>query len=216
MEHKIDEVIVYRGRLSGNDIFIMRMFGLTKDRLETNICRVRCRFEVKSGNVVYITGASGAGKSVLMRALEKTIPSSDRVNLNDIELAEDKSVIDCICEHANCGIIEGLKILSIAGLADVFCVLNQPINLSEGQKYRFRLAMAIGTKTKYVFADEFCNGLDRITGAVISYNIRRYSEKTGIIFVLASSHEDILMDLEPDIIIQRELAGNTNVIKKEV
>ena len=70
--------------------------------------------------------------------------------------------------------------------------MNWPGNLSEGEKYRFRLAMALASGKKFIFADEFCSNLDRITAAVICYNIQRYAKRHMMTFVLASSHEDIL------------------------
>lgn len=188
----------------------MRMFGLTADRLAEAGCAIKCELEINDGDIVYIAGPSGAGKSVLMREMEKAIPLCERVNLNKITLPEDRAVIDCI----DGDFVEGLKLLSIAGLNDAFCVLNQPRHLSEGQKYRFRLAVALGVGARFIFADEFCSELDRITAAVISHNIRKYAKRTGATFILASSHDDILMDLSPDVLVVQELSGRTKVVYK--
>lgn len=188
----------------------MRMFGLTADRLTKTGVTVDCRLEINDGNIVYITGPSGAGKSILLGELEKSVPASDKVNLNEIKLPDDKSVIDCI----DGDFLQALKLLSIAGLNDVFCVLNQPANLSDGQKYRFRLAMALASEKRFIFADEFCSNLDRITAAAISYNIQRHAKRTGVTFILAGSHEDMLADLAPDVLVAKELSGPTQVIYK--
>ena len=196
----------------------MRMFGLTTDRLAKTSFTVNCQLEINKGDIVYITGPSGAGKSVLLKELEKSVPASDKANLNEVKLPCDKSVIDCIGGSTgspyNGDFLEGLKLLSIAGINDAFCVLNQPTNLSDGQKYRFRLAVALGSGAKFIFADEFCSELDRITAAVISYNIQKYAKRTGVTFILASSHEDILLDLAPDVLVVQELSGPTQVIYK--
>jgi ABC-type ATPase with predicted acetyltransferase domain len=186
------------------------MFGLTADRLRKNNTGISCRLEINDGDIVYITGPSGAGKSVLLAALEKSVPPADRVNLARIKLPKDKTLIDCIDgDFLSC-----LRTLSTAGLNDVFCILNQPCNLSEGQKYRFRLAMALAARKKFVFADEFCSNLDRITAAVISYNIYKFARRQGVTFILASSHDDILLDLAPDVLVVKELSGDTQVIYK--
>jgi ABC-type ATPase with predicted acetyltransferase domain len=194
------------------------MFGLTTDRLAKTNFTVNCQLQINDGDIVYITGPSGAGKSVLLKELEKSVPASDKINLNEVKLARDKSVIDCIDGSTgspyNGDFLEGLKLLSIAGINDAFCVLNQPTNLSDGQKYRFRLAVALGSGAKFIFADEFCSELDRITAAVISYNIQKYAKRTGVTFILASSHEDILLDLAPDVLVVQELSGPTQVIYK--
>jgi ABC-type ATPase with predicted acetyltransferase domain len=184
------------------------MFGLTADRLTERSVNHSCSLEINDGDIVYITGPSGAGKSVLLSQLEKTIADSNRINLSQIELPNDKTLIDCI----NGDLLTSLKLLSLAGLNDVFCILNQPSNLSDGQKYRFRLAMALAAKKKFVFADEFCSNLDRITAAVIAFNVHKFAKRTTTSFILASSHEDLLLDLQPDILVVKELSGETKVI----
>jgi ABC-type ATPase with predicted acetyltransferase domain len=187
------------------------MFGLTVDRLTERIIKHNCRLDVNDGDIVYITGPSGAGKSVLLKELEKSVPAPDRVNLSQIKLPRDRTVVDCI----DGDVVTSLRILSIIGLSDCFCVLNQPANLSDGQKYRFRLAMALAAKKKFVFADEFCSNLDRTTAAVICYNIHKFAKRTATTFILASSHDDVLLDLSPDVLVIKELSGPTQVIYRE-
>ncbi|HUV41148.1 MAG TPA: ATP-binding cassette domain-containing protein [Sedimentisphaerales bacterium] len=216
--YNVSKTFGRQGQISERSTSVMRMFGLTADRLTETSFTVNCQVQINDGDIVYITGPSGAGKSVLLKELEKSVPASDKMNLNEVKLPCDKSVIDCIDGSTgspyNGDFLQGLKLLSIAGLNDAFCVLNQPANLSDGQKYRFRLAAALGSGAKFIFADEFCSGLDRITAAVISYNIQKYAKRTGVIFILASSHEDILLDLAPDVLVVQELSGPTQVIYK--
>jgi ABC-type ATPase with predicted acetyltransferase domain len=188
----------------------MRMFGLTADRLTARGLSHSCTVEVREGDIVYITGPSGSGKSVLLGKLEECVPASQKVNLGDIDLPADKRVIDCI----DGDFLGGLRLLSTAGLNDVFCVLNQPANLSDGQKWRFRLAMALAAGKKFIFADEFCCALDRITAAVISYKIHKFAKQAGVTFILASSEEDMLVDLVPDVLVVNQLSGPTQVIYK--
>ena len=201
----------WQGKLTDKVVQVCRMFGLTADRLTQRCIINNCRLEINDGDIVYITGPSGAGKSVLLKELEKAIPASEKVNLAQIKLKSDKTLIDCI----DADLLTSLRMLSTAGLSDVFCVLNQPANLSEGQKYRFRLAMALAAGKKFVFADEFCSNLDRITAVVIAYNINKFAKRTGVTFILASSHEDILLDLSPDVLVAKELSGKTQVIYKK-
>ncbi len=201
-----------QGRITEKAAQVCRMFGLTVDRLSERRIIHNCQLEINDGDIVYITGPSGAGKSVLLGELERAIPASERVNLARIKLPSDKTLIDCI----DGDFLGGLRILSTAGLNDVFCVLNQPANLSDGQKYRFRLAMALAAGKKFVFADEFCSNLDRITAAVIGFNIHKFAKRTGVTFILAASHEDILLDLSPDVLVVKELSGKTEVVYKKI
>jgi len=208
--YSVSKSFNWRGTITDKVALVCRMFGLTADRLTEQRFDHHCQLEINDGDIVYITGPSGAGKSVLLCELENYIPASDRVNLAEIELPSDKTLIDCI--DADC--LRGLRLLSIAGLNDCFCILNQPSNLSDGQKYRFRLAMALAAEKKFVFADEFCSELDRITAAVISYRLHKFAKRNGTTFILASSHDDILLDLEPDVLVVKELSGPTQVIYK--
>jgi hypothetical protein len=189
---------------------VCRMFGVTADRLTETRITVNCKLEINDGDIVYITGPSGSGKTILLKELEKSVPACKRVNLAQIKLSADKTVIDCI----DADFLTSLRVLSKAGLSDVFCILNQPTNLSDGQKYRLRLAKALAAGKKFIFADEFCCQLDRITAAVISAHIHKFAKRNGVIFILAASHEDILADLQPDVIVSKELSGQTEVIYK--
>ena len=191
---------------------VMRMFGLDAQRPAGEQNCYRCELEIETGDVVYITGPSGAGKSVLLKELENRIGADKSINLSQIELAEDRAVIDCV----EGDFLTSLRLLSVAGLNDVFCVLNRPAYLSEGQKWRFRLAMAIASGKKFIFADEFCANLDRITAGVIAYNIAKFAKRNGTTFLLASSHEDILADLAPDVLVVKEWDSKAKVVYKEL
>jgi len=192
---------------------VMRMFGVSTDRLDEHRRMHKCTVEVEDGDIVYITGPSGAGKSVLLQELQNSVPVNDRISIDEIQLPADKAAIDCIGNSL--GTIEAMSLLGYAGLSDVFCVLTPPANLSEGQKYRFRLARALATGKKIIFADEFCSNLDRITAAVIAYNIRRFAKRNGVTFFLASSHEDILADLQPDVLVVKRFAGPAEITYKQ-
>ncbi len=196
---------------------VCRMFGVSIDRLDERRLVHKCDIEAEDGDIVYITGPSGAGKSVLLREIAKMVPADERINISEIELPADKAVVDCINDDLTT--IEILRLLGYAGLSDVFCILAAPANLSEGQQYRFRLACALAAGKKAIFADEFCGNLDRITAACIAYNVRRFAGRnTGapVTFFLASSHEDILADLQPDVLVVKHFTGPAEVTYKKL
>ena len=206
--YRISKSLKWKGRVTKKTKQVCSMFGLTVDRLRERRLTTDCQLEIGEGDVVYITGPSGAGKSILLRELKTCISAADRVDLDEIELPGNRALIDCI----EGDLLAALKTLSIAGLNDVFCVLTEVDKLSDGQMYRFRLAMALATGKKFIFADEFCSNLDRITAAIISYNVHRFAKRAGVTFILAASHEDILLDLAPDVLVARQLSGKTEVI----
>ena len=211
--YSISRCFDWQGTVTEKVSAVMRMFGLTREQLDEKNVIHNCEIEVDDGDIVYITGPSGCGKSVLLRELEKSIPHSERINLDDISLCSDRSVIDCIGSESD--LLQSLKLLNAAGLNDCLCILNQPAYLSDGQKYRFRLAAALDLGKRFIFADEFCANLDRITAAVISYNIHKFAKQHGVTFILASSHDDLLVDLAPDVLVVKELSGEANIIYRE-
>ncbi len=197
--------------LTGKVTGVMKMFGLDLPRLKDNAKTHRCSFKTEPGDIIFFSGPSGSGKSVLLNEMKTRIPQNERISLEKIELSDSRAVIDCI----KGGYLKSLRTLSCAGLSDVFCVLKKPIHLSEGQKYRYRLAKALASGKRYIFADEFCSSLDRITAAVISCKIRKFAKQNRVTFILAAGSDHFLPDLAPDIIIKKELAGNTKVIYKK-
>jgi ABC-type ATPase with predicted acetyltransferase domain len=189
---------------------VMRMFGIDMERLREPV-RHKVEVEVRAGQVCFITGPSGAGKTLLMRRLY-TATRAPKVWLDDIPLPADRAVIDCMDRPP----VDSLRVLARAGLAEVFCVLNRPAMLSDGQKWRFRLARAMDSNARWIFADEFCSTLDRVTAGVIAWNVRKWAWKSGVRFVLGSCHDDILADLRPDIVVVKHLNGPADIISATV
>ena len=209
--YRISKSFEWKGTVSERVASVCRMFGLTLNRLTARCFTYSCRLKINAGDIVCLAGPSGAGKSVLLAELEKIVPERERINLADITLPDDRTLIDCVTGD----VIEGLRFLSIAGLNDCFCILNQPARLSAGQQYRFKLAMALASGRKFVFADEFCSGLDDVTAAVTSYRLRKFAKRTGTTFILAVGRDDILTDLAVDVLIVTRLSGGTEVIYRQ-
>lgn len=201
----------WAGPLTDRVVQVCRMFGLTIDRLTERAAVHSCRVEIRPGDIVYLTGPSGAGKSVLLRELEGHVPATEGASLDRIELPGDRTVIDCF----ESDVVTSLRLLGTVGLSDVFSVLNRPDRLSAGQQYRFRLARALAADKPFVFADEFCSELDRVTAATVAFNVHKFAKRTGTTLVLASSHDDVLLDLAPDVLIIKDFSGPAQVICRE-
>lgn len=198
----------YRPTLTGKMRSVMKVFGLDINRFGSDH---ECSFKIAAGDICYVTGASGSGKSVLLNELYELMPLDERIRLRDISVEPGKSLVDCI----EGDFFDAIRVLSRAGLSDAFSILNEPTMLSEGQKYRYCLARVLASNKKIVFADDFCSTLDRITAAVISHNIRQVVADTGRTFVLASSHDDLFCDLQPDVIVIKHFAGKDEIVYKD-
>ncbi len=197
--------------LTDRTVRLMRLFGLNLNRLHNRQASRHCALTLHPGQICYITGASGAGKSVLLNALYDHIDSKQRIRLNDIPIEHDAPVIDCL----EGTLFNTIETLSKAGLSDVFSMLKKPCHLSAGQQWRYRLAKALQSDKPWILADEFTASLDRITACVIAHNLRKIATRTDRLFVLSSCHEDILVDLQPDVVIRKYLNGKTTVIYKQ-
>ncbi len=173
---------------------VMDNFGVD---FETGQHLIAENFEVpiEQSQIVCFTGDSGSGKSSLMRAVQNKLTGV--LNIDQIELG-DHSLIDAL----ELPLKQAMQILSACGLSEAQLMLRSPTELSDGQRYRFRLARAISKKPNWILADEFTATLDRTLAKVIAFNLRKLADRTGIGFLIATTHEDIVEDLAPDLHIQ--------------
>ncbi|MCD4830780.1 MAG: hypothetical protein K8R02_03105 [Anaerohalosphaeraceae bacterium] len=208
--YAIEKTFGWNNPLTDKVAGVLSAFGMTVQRLKAGAITHKMQVELCSGDICYLTGPSGGGKSVLLRELYEAVDDDDKIMLNSISLVSDFACVDCI--DGDC--LSVLKTLSRAGLSDVFCVLNSPATLSEGQKYRYRLAKALASGKRFIFADEFCSSLDRVTAAVVAHNVRKFAKNNDVVFVLASAHDDLLSDLLPEVIVVKHLAGQAEIVYK--
>ncbi len=168
---------------------------------------------IEPGDVACFTGASGSGKSSLMRAAAKSLSEDHNqsvVNLDDLELGNR-----ILIEALPVPVYEAMGILSACGLSEARLLLRTPKELSDGQRYRFRLALAMAQKPAWIVADEFSATLDRTLAKVVAFNLKRLAQRTGIGFLLATTHEDILTDLSPSLHINCRLEGNIECTRQD-
>ncbi|MBL4884557.1 MAG: AAA family ATPase [Planctomycetaceae bacterium] len=150
---------------------------------------------IADGQIVCFTGESGSGKSSLMRQATRQLKRI--LDIDQIDLGTSPLV-----DALNLPVQEGLQLLSACGLSEAQLMLRTPAELSDGQRYRFRLALAISKKPSWIIADEFTATLDRTLAKVVAFNLRKLCDRMGIGFLIATTHEDILEDLGPDLHIR--------------
>ena len=146
------------------------------------------------GDVVYLTGDSGSGKSVLLDALRVDL-GDQAVVMGELPEPPDVPIVDALGDDFS----EALELLSRVGLNDAYLFLRKYNELSAGQRYRFGLAQMIDSGKRFWLCDEFCSLLDRVTARVVAYSVQKHARRVGATLVVASSHTDLLADLNPDI-----------------
>ncbi|MFH2111045.1 MAG: GNAT family N-acetyltransferase [Candidatus Bathyarchaeota archaeon] len=184
--------------LTDRVVAVAEAFGLGIDEEKTHT--VYRDFELRLGesDVVYVTGDSGGGKSLLIRALREDL-GSKAVAMDELPDPPTGPIIDAIGSSFQ----EALSLLSRVGLNDAHLFLKCYGELSEGQRYRFRLAQLIEAGKKYWVCDEFCSTLDRETARIVAYNTQKTARRTGSTLVVATAHTDLEEDLSPSILIRK-------------
>lgn len=196
----IDKRFQTRVPRSDRILEVAESFGIGLDDKEFVIFD-NLELEVKQGDVVYITGQSGSGKSLLLKELEKQMSERGKkvINLDRVEYDDERPIIDQIGRNTN----DAIRLLGTAGINDAYLYVRRPSELSDGQRYRFKLAKAIETGADVWVADEFMAVLDRTAAKVIAYSVQKTARKVGATLIVATTHTDMVQDLGPDLYIEK-------------
>jgi ABC-type lipoprotein export system ATPase subunit/GNAT superfamily N-acetyltransferase len=185
-------------------------FGLGLDQWEKFIIYDNVELNIGPTDIVYITGDSGSGKSVLLKALEKDIKQDmglNHININDILPIIGKPLIETVGKTLE----EGLELLSKVGLNDAFLFLRSYEQLSDGQKYRYKIAKMMESKTQFWIMDEACATLDRDTAKIVAYNLQKLARQQGKAVLAATTHTDLFENLNPSVHIHKRFGKEITV-----
>ena len=168
---------------------------------------------VQSGDVVYINGQSGSGKSTLLREVTEQLEVNHGLHVTNIDqvVFEDKPVISQIGKTLE----DATQLLALAGLSDAYLYVRKPSELSDGQKYRFRLAKLLEANADVWVADEFGAILDRVTAKVVANNFQKVARKAGKIVVVATTHTDLVAELAPSLLIHKRFQDRVEVSRHD-
>lgn len=172
----------------------------------------------ETGEILFLGGASGSGKSSLMRILRRRARLRYRVlNLPRLALAQ-RPVIDLFDDPA---FPVTLRRLSAVGLAELWTWLRRPAELSEGQRWRLRLALALDAAERsgrpvLLACDEFGAVLDRVSACIVARCVRRAVDALPhrLCALLATSHDDLHRALDADIRIECDFGEHRLVRRK--
>lgn len=187
---------------------IAESFGLGLDEKEW-VLYDNLELNIDQGDVVYVTGQSGSGKSVVLRELQKLMAAEGKsvASIDQFTFEDDKNVIDQIGKTTS----DALGLLSMAGLNDAYLFVRKPSEMSDGQKYRLKIAKLIESGADVWVADEFGAVLDRVTAQVVTSNLQRAARKVGATVIVATTHEDLVNALRPSVQITKHFKERVKV-----
>lgn len=168
------------------------------------------QIEINQGDVVYITGQSGSGKSLLLKDLKAAMQNDlDVIDLNDVTL-DERPVIDLLGKNT----VEATDLLAKAGISDAWIYIRKPSELSDGQRYRLRLAKMMEAGGDVWIADEFGAVLDRVTAKCVAFNMQKVARAMGKTLMVATTHTDLKEELGPDLTITKRFRERVDVETK--
>jgi hypothetical protein len=137
-------------------------------------------------------------------------PEGPVAALESVDLSGPAAAVERFGENLD----EVLRLASVAGLSDAFFLLRPPEQLSDGQRYRFRLAALLAGGARTIVIDEFCSTLDRRTAKAVAYRLRKYADRTGATFLVATAHDDLIEDLSPDVLIRKRSGKQVEIERR--
>ena len=139
--------------------------------------------------LVLIVGTSGSGKSTILRSLGHN---------------QTVTISPCMSVIENFSTAErGEELLLAAGLRSIPAWFRAPSTLSNGERHRFEMAVAIDQGIQCI--DEFTSVVDRDTAKALAYSVRKYYDRNPGVLYIASCHRDITDWLDPDYIYDTDV-----------
>lgn len=169
---------------------------------------------IAPNTITLITGPSGSGKTTLLRAIRRRLRALDSAIIEPPAAARlrDRPAIDLIdgpLEYA-------VGALARAGLAEASCLVRRPGELSEGQRERLRLAIALDRAQRspanspvVLLLDEFCASLDRQHARAVGALLHRFitRSRVPVSAIIATPRDDLAPWLAPHARITCSLAA---------
>jgi len=152
MKLKINHSFKTNAEITNRTIMVAEAFGLGIDETKEFPLYKDIELDINDNDIIYITGDSGSGKSWLLKNVFKKL--SNTISFSDLKIDDDEIIVEGIGKDLN----DALKKLNIAGLGDAFLYLRKYKHLSDGQKYRYKIAKFIDMNKDIWILDEFCFG----------------------------------------------------------
>jgi len=188
-----------KSEITKRTLAVSEAFGLGIDEEKRFLVFDNYTLDFHKGDLIYITGDSGGGKTLLLNAF-KSFFKEETLDASQISINPEETLIEGVGKDTK----EAIEILTMCGLNDAFLFLRRFKELSDGQKYRYRLAKMINEKEKTIWVlDEFCATLDRVMARIVAYLLQKLARKLKKTVVVATTHQDLIEDFQPEILIEK-------------
>lgn len=190
---------VKNGSTERTDI-VKEVFGVDVEHAFSTIF-TNFSLKIEPGDAVLITGASGSGKSTIIRLLTSKLSNLKKemdftgkiLNKNIQSIAmlntnwdNSRPLIDQVKEDRN--IKEAIELLNSVGLSEAHLYIKRPDQISDGQRYRFAVAQLCDSGKPMWIADEFVSTLNPEMAAIVAKGLRKVANKYGATLILAAPH----------------------------
>ncbi len=155
-------------------------------------------FDFRMGNLNIIYGMSGSGKSSILRTIRTLLYEGDY--LTDLpDEKDDDFLINLVGKDIN----ESIKILSQVGLGEGNLFLRKCCQLSDGQKFRMRLALHLSKPHgRIVYIDEFNSSLDITTAIFLAKSLSKVLIKNGLYGFICCNNMEVVRAFHADTLIE--------------
>jgi ABC-type transport system involved in cytochrome c biogenesis ATPase subunit len=191
--------------LTDRSLAVAEAFGLGVDE-DQKFKVLDAELKIGPRDIVYVTGDSGSGKSVLLRAIRQDL-GDEAIDLSEVRIEADKPLIETV----GASVEEGLDLLSRVGLNDAFLFLRTYNQLSDGQKYRYRIAKLMESGRQWWLMDEFAATLDRDTAKIVAFNLQKLARRMGKAVIAATTHGDLFEDLNPSVHVHKRFGEEITI-----
>lgn len=196
---------------------IMDSFGIETSKISNRVVGP-VDISLSRGSISLITGASGAGKSILLQALSSEsmpygVTKNFSGNSNFLKTCTLSALPDGIPIFQYFADLYGperaFDALCHVGLSEAMVFIKPFELLSMGQRYRTMFANLILSDADVWLVDEFCSNLDPITSKILSVRLKKLAKRMGRFVAVASANTGHFIDaLNPDKVYVVRIGGN--------
>lgn len=195
-----------------------RRFNLDLEARAFPLCMDRrvIALDAAPGAITLVAGPSGSGKTTLLADIARAAQERDLPVIRPpARFPSDRPCIDLVKGDVD----DAMRTLASAGLAEARCFVARPSQLSEGQRWRLRLALClrrIEHATRHgdpalAIIDEFGATLDPTTAFTSALLLRRFVAQTGAHAIVATPHEHLAEALGPVVRIHASTSGGLRI-----